>query len=121
MTDQFIERRRQTRHPVQARMRITNNFIGILEGYSRDISNAGVFIYLTPVPPIARGGYLGLQMLESANPTILFNARVARVDPRGVAVALVDYEIDGRRYTLQELRRQWKITHVDIEDFKIRN
>ena len=121
MVADLVERRRCPRHPVQARIRISNNFIGILEGYSRDISNNGVFLYLNPVPPIARGAYLSLNMLDSVNPDILFNARVIRTSARGVAISLVDYEIQGRRYTLDELRRQWKMTRPDIAISKSRS
>jgi len=121
MVADLVERRRHPRHPVQARIRISNNFIGILEGYSRDISNNGVFLYLNPVPPVARGAYLALNMLDSANPDILFNARVIRTSTRGVAITLVDYEIQGRRYTLDELRRQWKMTRPDIDVSKTRS
>ena len=121
MTDKLIERRGFPRIPVQARIRISNAYIGIIEGYSRDISNTGLFIYTTPVPPVARGAYLGLNMLDSANPAILFNTRVIRATAKGVALTLVDYEIEGRRYTLGELRRQWKVTSADIKESKSRN
>jgi hypothetical protein len=121
VTDKFIERRSFPRIPVQARIRISNAYIGIIEGYSRDISNSGLFVYTNPVPPVARGAYLGLHMLDSASPSILFNTRVIRATAKGVALALVDYEIEGRRYTLGELRRQWKVTSPDFKNSKSRS
>ena len=114
MNDKLVERRGFPRMPVQARIRVSNAYIGIIEGYSRDISNTGLFIYTNPVPPVARGAYLGLHMLDSANPAILFNTRVIRATAKGVALTLVDYEIEGRRYALSELRRQWQVASSDI-------
>jgi PilZ domain len=120
LTDKSIERRNFPRAPVQARIRVSNNFIGVVDGYSRDISNNGLYLFLSPVPPVARGAYLGLNMLDSANPDILFNARVVRTTAQGVAVTLVDYELRGRRYTLEELHRQWSMTRTDIRESKTR-
>lgn len=115
------ERRRSPRRTVKARIRITNSYLGMIDAYSRDISNTGLFLLLNPIPPIARGSYLGLHLLDSTNPLILFNARVVRMSHEGVAVALVDYEIGGRRYTMDELYRQWSMSRTDIQQSKDRS
>ena len=53
-------------------------------------------------------------MLDSANPGIIFNTRVIHTTTAGLGVAIVDYELNGVRYTLDELRRQWQVSKHDI-------
>jgi hypothetical protein len=35
-------------------------------------------------------------------------------------VTFVDYEFDGHRYTLEELRRQWLMSRTDVDTQKSR-
>lgn len=87
----------------------------MLDGYSRDISDHGIFIFLDHVPPIPKGAHLALQMLDSVNPNIIFNAKVIRITNEGIAVSMVDYELFGQRYALEELRRQWQVARPDLQ------
>lgn len=95
-------------------MRVSHTKLGTLEGYSINVSDTGVFIRLSNLPNVPRGAHIGLQMLDSANPGIIFNTRVIHSSGSGLGVAIVDYEFNGTRYTLDELRRQWNMTKQDV-------
>ena len=95
-------------------MRVSHSKLGTLEGYSINVSDTGVYLRLTNLPKVPRGAHIGLQMLESANPGIIFNTRVIHASESGLGVAIVDYELNGMRYTLDELRRQWHVTKADV-------
>jgi len=108
------DRRIFPRVPVQARMRVSHSRLGTLEGYSINVSDTGIFLRLSDLPRVPRGAHIGLQMLDSANPGIIFNTRVIHSSESGLGVAIVDYELDGRRFTLDELRRQWQVSRNDM-------
>lgn len=108
------DRRIFPRIPVQAKMRVSHSRLGTLEGYSINVSDTGVYIRLNNLPKVPRGAHVGLQMLDSANPGIIFNTRVIHSSENGLGVAIVDYELDGMRYTLDELRRQWHVSKIDV-------
>ena len=114
MAEQEYDRRSFPRVPVQARMRVSHSRLGTLEGYSVNVSDTGIFLRLHDLPKIPRGAHIGLQMLDSANPGIIFNTRVIHSSETGLGVAIVDYELNGMRYTLDELRRQWTVSKSDI-------
>ena len=114
MTLDNDDRRIFPRVPVQARMRVSHSRLGTLEGYSINVSDTGIFLRLSDLPRVPRGAHIGLQMLDSANPGIIFNTRVIHSSDRGLGVAIVDYELDGRRFTLDELRRQWQVSKDDM-------
>lgn len=114
LVEQGYDRRSFPRVPVQARMRVSHSRLGTLEGYSLNVSDTGIFLRLQDIPNIPRGAHIGLQMLDSANPGIIFNTRVIHASNSGIGVAIVDYELNGVRYTLDELRRQWAVSKSDI-------
>jgi len=116
LAEQMIERRTFPRIPVNARMRVSHSKLGTLEGYSINVSDTGVYLQLSDLPKIPRGAHIGLQMLDSANPGIVFNTRVIHSSESGLGVAIVDYEFNGTRYTLDELRRQWHVTKTDVNN-----
>lgn len=95
-------------------MRVSHSKLGTLEGISINVSDTGVYMRLSNLPKIPRGAHIGLQMLDSANPGIIFNTRVIHSSESGLGVAIVDYEFKGTRYTLDELRRQWYVTKTDV-------
>lgn len=66
------------------------------------------------LPKLPRGAHIGLQMLDSANPGIIFNTRVIHMNESEIGLAIVDYEYNGARYTLDELRRQWHLSRHDL-------
>jgi hypothetical protein len=114
LAEDNIERRSFPRVPVQARMRVSHSKLGTLEGLSINVSDTGVYLRLSNLPKVPRGAHISLQMLESANPGIMFNTRVIHSSESGLGVAIVDYELNGMRYTLDELRRQWHVTKTDV-------
>lgn len=114
LVEQEHDRRSFPRVPIQARMRVSHSRLGTLEGYSINVSDTGIFLRLHDVPKVPRGAHVGLQMLDSANPGIIFNTRVIHSSESGLGVAIVDYELNGMRYTLDELRRQWDVSKSDM-------
>ena len=114
MLEQHNERRTFPRFPVTARMRVSHSRIGTIEGYSVNISDTGLMLRCSDLPKLPRGAHIGLQMLDSANPGIIFNTRVIHMNESEIGLAIVDYEYNGVRYTLDELRRQWDISRNDI-------
>jgi hypothetical protein len=116
----YSDRRKFHRNRVQARVRLRHSRIGTIDGYSTNISDNGLFVYLAEVPPLPKGAHLSLQMMDSVNPDIVFNTRVIRITREGIGVTFVDYEFDGHRYTLEELRRQWLMSRTDVDTQKSR-
>lgn len=114
LVEQEHDRRSFPRVPIQARMRVSHSRLGTLEGYSINVSDTGIFLRLHDVPKVPRGAHVGLQMLDSANPGIIFNTRVIHSCESGLGIAIVDYELNGMRYTLDELRRQWDVSKSDM-------
>ena len=114
LVEQEHDRRTFPRVPIQARMRVSHSRLGTLEGYSINVSDTGIFLRLHDVPKVPRGAHVGLQMLDSANPGIIFNTRVIHSSESGLGIAIVDYELNGMRYTLDELRRQWDVSKSDM-------
>lgn len=110
----YVERRSFPRLPVTARMRVSHSRIGTIEGHSVNISDTGILLRCLDLPKLPRGAHIGLQMLDSANPGIIFNTRVIHSTDATVGLAIVDYEYNGVRYTLDELRRQWQISRHDL-------
>lgn len=115
VADEFVERRSFPRMSVTARMRVSHSRIGTIEGYSVNISDTGLLLHCQDLPKLPRGAHIGLQMLDSANPGIIFNTRVIHMGAAEIGLAIVDYEYNGSRYTLDELRRQWHISRNDIK------
>jgi hypothetical protein len=115
VVEDFVERRSFPRMPVTARMRVSHSRIGTIEGYSINISDTGLMLRCNDLPKLPRGAHIGLQMLDSANPGIIFNTRVIHMNESEIGLAIVDYEFNGCRYTLDELRRQWHISRHDIK------
>jgi len=109
-----VERRSFPRIPVTARMRVSHSRIGTIEGYSINISDTGLMLRCHDLPKLPRGAHVGLQMLDSANPGIIFNTRVIHMNSSEIGLAIVDYEYNGVRYTLDELRRQWRMSRHDL-------
>ena len=99
VVEEFVERRSFPRMPVTARMRVSHSRIGTCQD----------------LPKLPRGAHIGLQMLDSANPGIIFNTRVIHMGATEIGLAIVDYEYNGARYTLDELRRQWHISRHDLK------
>lgn len=103
------EKRRFPRNPVQARVRITHEQLGSLEGHSRDISDGGVFVMGAALPELSPGAPVSFQLLDSIIPEITFHARLARRTADGLGLVIQGYEWEGGRFTLDVLREQWRL------------
>ena len=107
MESQRVNRRRCCRNVVYARIRISHSVFGEIDGITADISDSGIFARYENLPILPVGSHINLQFLDSANPEIRFNAKVTRQTRKGVGLILVDYELNGKRYGLENLRQQW--------------
>lgn len=107
MAPRKTDRRRCLRNPVYARVRISHSVFGGIDGVTADISDSGVFARHDNLPILPVGSHINLQFLDSANPEIRFNAKVTRQTPKGIGLVLVDYEVNGQRFSINELKKQW--------------
>ncbi len=105
------ERRNSPRKRVISSVRISHRLFGDVDGRSRDISDAGLYVVAQNLPNLPKGAHISLQLMDSSNPFIFFNTRVVRMSNNGIGLAIVDYEVDGERFGLDELRRQWMIAY----------
>ena len=101
------ERRIFARHVVNARVKLTHGTIGELRGKTRDISDSGVFVVVKPVPKLPIGSHVKMHMLDSKLPAIAFNMKVIRTTGDGVGLLFIDYEIEGQRFSMDVLRKQF--------------
>lgn len=105
------ERRYSIRKRVVSSVRISHQIFGEVDGRSRDISDSGLYVVAQNLPNLPKGAHISLQLMDSSNPFIYFNTRVVRMSKNGIGLAIVDYEVDGERFSLEELRRQWVVAY----------
>jgi len=102
------EKRACVRIAVKARVCLSHSTFGVINTYTRDISDTGVFVALTTDKPrLPVGAHVKMQMLDSALPEIVFNMKVERTVDEGVALSFVDYELDGQRHAMPALKTKW--------------
>ena len=102
------EKRNQRRNTVRARVRISHTKIGQIEGWTRNITDKGLFAELIEVPKLPVGAHIRVQLLDSVSPELTFNTRVVRVETTGLALVWVDYERDGQRYPVTNLKQHMR-------------
>ena len=76
---------------------------------SRNISDSGVFIEIEPFVGLQGEKEQKLVFINSANKRVIFNVKFVRDTEQGLAFKFLDFEADGQRYQLQELRSLWGI------------
>jgi hypothetical protein len=103
----ITEKRSYMRKIVSARVKIMHSAIGEINAQTRDISDSGVFVEVYPVPKLPNGAHIKMYMLQSSSPLIAFNMKVARTAPDGIGLMFIDYEVDGNRYPISELRKSY--------------
>jgi len=101
------EKRLHYRRKIGARVKISHSTFGFIKTTTRDISDIGLFVELQHRLRLPIGGHIKLQFLDSARPEIAFNMKVIRENDEGVGLVFVDYELDGQRYKMDELRQHW--------------
>ena len=102
------ERRAHTRRLVKARVRLEHTAFGQLEANTVDISDGGVFVGLEISPPVNIGDHIRLSFLDSVQPKAVFNARLIHVTDQGWGLGFIDYEIEGVRRQIDDLRREFR-------------
>ncbi|MDZ7805430.1 PilZ domain-containing protein [Thiohalophilus sp.] len=102
------ERRHYKRKLVNARVRLYHANFDMVEGSTRDISDGGVFVVTDHPLPLQEGEQLKMILPQSRSPDIVFNMQVIRLATDGMGLMFLDYENQGRRGTMAELRNSMK-------------
>ena len=102
------ERRLHRRTLVDARVVLYHSSFSKMQGRTRDISDGGVFVVLDNATELKQGALIKMVMLESPNKDIIFNMSLVRQVQDGVALRFIDYEVEGKRYSMDELREMWQ-------------
>lgn len=102
----YDERRIFARRLVGARVMLSHGSFGEIRAITRDISDSGVFVLVTPVPKLPVGSHIKMHMLDSMQPAIAFNMKVVRTTSDGVGMMFIDYELGGQRFPIEVLRQQ---------------
>jgi hypothetical protein len=100
------DRRGCVRIAVRARICLSHSTFGVINSHSRDISDSGVFVEMKSKPQLPVGAHVKMQMLDSAQPEIVFNVKMERSDEDGIGLSFVDYELNGKRYPIEDLKKQ---------------
>lgn len=103
------EKRLSRRKLINARIRIYHPSFGVITGHTRDISDGGIFVNLKDIPDIPVGSKLKVQLMDSENADIIFNAKLAHANASGIGIVFINYEIDDVVHEMDELR-DWKET-----------
>ena len=102
------EWRKHIRNRIKASVKLSHSKIGDVYARSRDISDGGIFVEAEGLDHLPKGAHIEMQFLDSANPDITFNMKVVRIRPDGLGLCFVDYEIDGQRFKIKDLKMHWK-------------
>ncbi len=102
------DRRGCVRIVVRARVCLSHSTFGVINSHSRDISDSGVFVELKEKPRLPVGAHIKMQMLDSAMPEIVFNVKMERSDEDGIGLSFVDYELNGQRFSMTDLKQHSK-------------
>ena len=103
----MTNKRKQLRKIVKASVILSHSVFGEIKAVTGDISNTGVFVRLDNKPTLPKGAHIKLQFMSSAYPSVSFNTRVARVTDEGFGLVFVDYEYDGDRFSMDNLKYIW--------------
>ena len=103
----MTNKREQLRQIVNASVKLSHSVFGEIIATTGDISNTGVFVKLNDKPILPKGAHIKLQFLSSVYPNVIFNTRVVRVIDEGFGLVFVDYEYDGERFPMNNLKYIW--------------
>lgn len=104
----FNDKRAFQRHLVNANVLLVNDSIGEVRAKTRDISDSGAFVVVKPVPELPVGAHIKMHMMDSNQPNIAFNMKVVRSTDEGIGMMFIDYEVAGRRYPIDLLRKAYR-------------
>lgn len=100
-------KREQLRKIVNAPVKLSHSVFGEIRAITGDISNNGVFVSINNKPALPKGAHIKLQFLSSVYPNVSFNTRVVRVTDEGFGLVFVDYEYEGERFPMANLKYIW--------------
>ena len=103
----MTNKRQQLRQLVNASVKLSHSVFGEITAVTGDISNTGTFIYVDDKPPLPKGAHIKLQFLSSISPDVSFNTRVVRTTDEGFGLVFVDYEYQGNRFSMDDLKHLW--------------
>ena len=103
----MTNKREQLRQIVNASVKLSHSVFGEIIATTGDISNTGVFVKINDKPILPKGAHIKLQFLSSVYPNVIFNTRVVRVIDEGFGLVFVDYEYDGERFPMNNLKYIW--------------
>lgn len=103
----MTNKRQQLRQVVNAPVKLSHSVFGEIKAVTGNISNTGVFVLLDNRPILPRGAHIKLHFLSSVYPDVSFNTRVVRVTDEGFGLVFVDYEYDGDRFAMKNLKYIW--------------
>lgn len=102
------ERRYYKRKLVNARVKLYSPELDVVEGTTRDISDGGVFVMTDTTLPVDEGAHLKMVLPQSRSPGIVFNMQVIRAGSDGLGLMFLDYDFQGQRGTIEELRSSFR-------------
>ena len=103
----MTNKREQLRKIVNAPVKLSHSVFGEIRAITGDISNNGVFVKINNKPALPKGAHIKLQFLSSVYPNVSFNTRVVRTTDEGFGLVFVDYEYDGERFPMSNLKCIW--------------
>lgn len=104
----MTNKRQQLRQLVNASVKLSHSVFGEIKAITGDISNTGAFIRIDDKkPPLPKGAHIKLQFLSSVYPNVSFNTRVVRTTDEGFGLVFVDYEYEGERFSMDNLKHIW--------------
>lgn len=103
----MTNKRLQLRQLVNASVKLSHSAFGEITAVTGDISNTGAFIHVDDKPALPKGAHIKLQFLSSVYPDVSFNTRVVRTTDKGFGLVFVDYEYEGNRFSMDNLKHIW--------------
>lgn len=113
------QRRFYKRDLVKARIKIDGPFLGSITGRTQNISDGGLFASMEDMLELPIGSHITMQMLDSANPAVAFNMKVVRGNYEGFGLKFINYELNGERHEISELRQQWNMIKSKVVTRKV--
>jgi len=102
------DKRSQSRVTRVSKVKISHSTFGSRRALTRNISSNGVYLELQDQPQLPVGAHIRMQMLDSIRPDVSFNMKVLRTDRQGLALKFIDYELEGERFNIDDLKQHWE-------------
>lgn len=87
---------------------LSHSSFGEIRGISGGVSDTGLFVVVPNKPRLPIGAHIKLQFPKAAITEVIFNTRVVRTTDTGFGLVFVDYEYNGERFKVEQLKDLWK-------------